>query len=636
MLPNFGHEAKANNHTRKMRIFQVSPNKAWLGSIDLNDSKTFSIVCFIAPVIFGLISIWLGADTNWDLKNYHIYNAFAFLNGKLNIDLAPAGMQTYFNPVLDVPYYLMSRYLPAPLVGFIMGVVHGINFVLLAGIARNVLSNLPAEDRVRIPLLLSILGCLTANFLSGIGNSMGDDTTAVFVLASLLIVLNGWAKFSQGGLRAILVVIVAGLFAGFSAGLKLTNVVYAIALCASFCIAPLSWGNRIRLAFFFGIGVLIGTASTAGYWFYEMWRSFGNPLFPQFSAFFPNPLTPSIGVADVIWRPKNWLETALWPFIFSLNPQRVGQLSLHQIIWPVVYVLFWCWVATVLIRKRTQNPTGSMQPSAKYVVAFVALGYLLWMQLFSIQRYLVPIEVCAPLVVFILLTQIMDYKNARKIAFRILAVTTAVVLLGGLSTWGHASWAEKMFSIELPNLEDPLRTTAIIVGGDPAYGWVAAQFPANVAFTQVQGSFPEAMPAYGNRIRQMVKQRGGPVFALLPAQNHSRRLNKIARIRKVAFNLGISSTDSGCAALQWAATKFKFHAVVTMLDVPTDRNKCSIDVSPSDMVALDVKNEAFLSLAKNQLEKYGYSIDFGSCKTYRTYIGRDESEPFQWCRVFGL
>jgi hypothetical protein len=45
------------------------------------------------------------------------------------------------------------------------------------------------------------------------------------------------------------------------------------------------------------------------------------------------------------------------------------------------------------------------------------------------------------------------------------------------------------------------------------------------------------------------------------------------------------------------------------------------------------KNKAFLSVAVNQLAKYGFAIDPASCRTYRTYIGKEESNPFQWCKV---
>ncbi|MFM0629584.1 hypothetical protein [Paraburkholderia xenovorans] len=47
---------------------------------------------------------FLGQDRNWDGFNYHQYNGFALLHHKLLMDFAPAGMQTYFNPVPDVFY----------------------------------------------------------------------------------------------------------------------------------------------------------------------------------------------------------------------------------------------------------------------------------------------------------------------------------------------------------------------------------------------------------------------------------------------------------------------------------------------------------------------------------------------------
>lgn len=612
-------------------ILQRIMNKIWLRNLNLNDARTFTLACIVAPFFFGCVSLWLGADTNWDLANYHLYNAFSLLNGKLSIDLAPAGMQTYFNPVLDVPYYLMSLYFPAPLIGFIMGAVHGINFVLLAGITFKALPNLPAEDRLRVPLLLTVFGCLTANFLSAIGNTMGDDTTSILLLGSLLMILHGWTNLSESGIRSILIVIFAGLLAGLGAGLKLTNVVYALALCVSFCVVQVSWAIRFRIAFLFGIGVLIGMTITGGYWIYEMWRQFGNPLFPQFSAFFPNPLTQSIAVLDVVWRPKNGLETAFWPFLFSLNPKRVGQLGLHQIIWPVVYVLFWYWSAKTLIKNKT-TATSSLSPPARYIVAVVAIGYVIWMEFFSIQRYLVPIEVCTPLVVFILLTQLMHYRKARKVAVWILAMTSAIVLLGGLSTWGHASWSEKMFRIDLPPLDVPAKTTAILVGGDPPYGWIAAQFPSEVAFVQVQGNFPEAMPGYGNQINEIVKKRGGPVFAIFQGQKQSSRINQIASFRSTASDLGITSNENGCAVLRWATVNLKLHAVVTILDQPLDKTKCTIDVLPSDVVDVDAKNKAFISIAEKNLAIYGYSINSASCKSYKAYTGKDES-AYQWCKL---
>ena len=55
----------------------------------------------------------LGQDANWDLRNYHWYNAYALLNGRYGIDLLPAQTPTFYNPALDVPFYLLATHVPA-------------------------------------------------------------------------------------------------------------------------------------------------------------------------------------------------------------------------------------------------------------------------------------------------------------------------------------------------------------------------------------------------------------------------------------------------------------------------------------------------------------------------------------------
>jgi hypothetical protein len=62
-------------------------------------------------VLGASVSWALGQDSNWDLKNYHFYNAFAFLSGRFWLDINPAGRPSYYNPLIDVPYDLLARYM---------------------------------------------------------------------------------------------------------------------------------------------------------------------------------------------------------------------------------------------------------------------------------------------------------------------------------------------------------------------------------------------------------------------------------------------------------------------------------------------------------------------------------------------
>jgi hypothetical protein len=55
--------------------------------------------------------------------------ACAFLNGRADIDFLPSQDACFFNPTLDVPFYLLATHVPAIVVGYALGFVQGLNFV---------------------------------------------------------------------------------------------------------------------------------------------------------------------------------------------------------------------------------------------------------------------------------------------------------------------------------------------------------------------------------------------------------------------------------------------------------------------------------------------------------------------------
>jgi hypothetical protein len=600
-------------------------------SWDLNDPRLSAAARVWVPVLFGLWSLFLGQDRNWDGFNYHQYNGFAFLNDKLHTDFAPAGMQTYFNPMLDVFYYALNRAFPAPLAGFIMGTLHGLNFVLLLSIIRRTLPQLPPEDANRTPLLLAAAGILTANFLSGFGNSMGDDTTTLFVLAALLVVLHLWDRLATWSAATAAGLVCAGLVAGLGMGLKLTNAPFAVALCAGLLLLPATTFARVRAAFLFGVGALAGLLAAGGYWMAVMWHTFGNPFFPQFSSIFPNPLSPPSGVADQSWLPKNAREYILWPFVFAFDSKRVGQARLHQIIWPVVYVLFWALTAIRLAELLRSRPrTRRLSPRAAYVTTFVALGYFLWMILFSIYRYVVPIETLTPLVAYLLLERLLPYLTARRVAAWLLCTTTMVVVAGGVETWGHERWATSAFRADVPALNSPRNTTAVIVGGNPPWGWIVQFFPVSVAFTQIDGSFPYS-PQFDQHIAELVRSRGGPAYAIIEGR-YNWRIDNVAKMDRIANAIGLTEGMKGCNTIQAAIDRLRLHASLQWTPNAADNRMCRLDIRHDDVRDVAAENAQLIEQARPVLERHGFTIDAGSCTTYRAYVGQGVF-PYQWCGI---
>ena len=60
---------------------------------------------------FAIYAARLGPDANWDLRNYHLYDSFALLHGKPGYDIAPAQIQTYLAPQLDMIGYALRNLL---------------------------------------------------------------------------------------------------------------------------------------------------------------------------------------------------------------------------------------------------------------------------------------------------------------------------------------------------------------------------------------------------------------------------------------------------------------------------------------------------------------------------------------------
>lgn len=457
-------------------------------------SKLLWLSPWLAPVFCGLLSMWAGQDVNWDLQNYHLYNPYAWLTGRIGADLAPGQWQSYFNPTIDVPYYLLVTNLPGWLCCFVMGLLHGLNFPLVHAIARRLL---PPGSHPALPFWLAAAGCAGPAFLSELGNTMGDNLTALFVLGAILLVLQG-----QSGTRLL----VAGLVMGLGTGLKLTNAVYALALCLALLVVDGTPLQRLQRAFVFGIGVLAGIAVSSGHWYWTMWQQFGNPLFPQLNALFHSPMAAEIGIGDTGWLPKSFLERLLWPFIFTLDPRRVCELPLRHLLWPVLYTGTIVLLALLATGRRR---LAGVDRGVLMLLGFGTLAYLMWMSLFSIYRYLVPLELLAPLWCWQLLALLAPGRTRLAAACIALCACSAVTV----GNWGHGGRAPA-FTVEVPEFAQPAQSLVYIVQAPS--GWYVPLFPADVRFISLGAGFPES-PAWLARADAMRRARSGPFYVLLEA-----------------------------------------------------------------------------------------------------------------------
>jgi len=573
----------------------------------------------LVPLLLGLLSLLAGQDDGWDMRNYHLYNIHALLGGRIGFDLAPAGFQSYFNPTLDLPYYYLNQWLPPRAVGFVLGALHGLSFVLLYGIGRQLLAG--AQSR-RLALLLAFAGVAAPGFLSELGNTMGDNLSALPVLLSLYLVLRRWDTLQQWSSAAALTAIAAGVAMGIAAGIKLTNAVYAVALCAALLAVPLLWWQRLRLSFLFGVGVLGGMAISGGWWMARMWQTFGNPLFPQFNNIFRSPLAPDSGVIDVFFRPQGWMENLLWPFIFTLNTRRVSEIPLKLAVWPLLYVTLITLAVVWLWRRLRNERSWTLAPRGVLLLAFVALGYLVWMRMFSIYRYLVPLELLAPLVIWLAWQYV--GPRAQQLAGWALALLVLTALPA--ANWGHAGWADQSFSADVPAIAHPADSIVFFAQPDPPSGWMATFMPPATQVIALGTGILET-PAWRARQQAAIASRPGPHYLLLSAARNDRdgtRLRKLA----VAQALGLTDDAAGCDKLERLMGKVRLQLELRRLAT----GGCTFDLLPQHRIDLAAQDRATIAQVADKVRRYGLILDEASCRKQPAAIGT-EPRPFLWCRV---
>ncbi|CAN5213914.1 hypothetical protein BH10PSE17_BH10PSE17_26620 [soil metagenome] len=572
----------------------------------------------LACLACGLRSLALGQDTAWDLLNYHLYAPWAWWHARLGLDLAPAQLQSYFPPIGDLPYWLLLQ-LDAPrLAGFLMGALHGLAFALVAAIAWLVL---PADrSRPTVAPALALAGLFSVTFVSELGGSMGNNTSALPVLAALGVLMKAQRNF---GRRSLVLHAVAGVGIGIAVALKLTNAPFAVAMAvAALMFGSGSIGWRTRGLSVMTASALLIFALMAGDWFFQVWRTFGNPLIPQANGWFEAPLADSVSIADQRWLPIGWLEHLAWPIVFTLHPQRVGEEGLRQLLWIALPVVAIACLVTAAVRRgsRPAAAVSAHRPVALLTTFFV-VSFVIWMLLFSIHRYLTVLELLGPLLIWLGVQWSWPTRAGRRVATAAL-VACSLVAWFGQGEWGHEDWAEHSFAIEVPALPDAAHTTGLLVGKDPQ-AWRAALLPDDIAWVGVATTWPETA-AYRDRVRQIVADRQGPAFAMLPAAT-DRRARRRERYNELAARFGFD-TGPECSTMRWLGQR-RLEAAVEVVD-----GRCRFTARAADAVDLPDADRSERATADAQLAGYGFQLDAGQCVRLGAWAGKREY-PYQWCPV---
>jgi hypothetical protein len=495
------------------------------------------------PAVCGLAALALGQDANWDLRNYHYYNPFAFLNGRMGFDIAVAHVATYYNPLIYFPFYFAVNAFEPRVIGFALGFLPGLNLLLLYAAARRALAPAELAGRRWFCLALALVGFLGSANLAEIGTSYFDNLLSLPVLIAFWLLLRCRDGLGGSGARPWAAAAGAGLLAGAAFGMKLPFAIYAVGLCAAFFALELPFRRRFLLAFTFGLGVLAGTALTGGFWMLEMWRRFANPLFPYFNEIFKSEWGALGSYRDDRFIPKSVGVALIFPFWFTADPMRVGEIAFRDLRFPLLYALAIPAAAAALGRRLGGRRGGreappARSPAAPFVFVFMAVTFAVWMAVFAIYRYIIVAEFLAPLAICLVLGRIARPER-RQLALALAALALLVATLQP-GSWGRRPWGPDYFGVEPPDLEDPARTLVLVTGYDPV-AYMIPFFPPAVRFLRIQGfvTGPSERPNANDRLMQAaVAAHAGPMFILFREYEERAAVEGLAAYRLAADRRG--------------------------------------------------------------------------------------------------
>lgn len=461
----------------------------------------------IIPLIVGWFSVLMGRDINWDLKNYHYYNAYAFLENRMDFDIAPAQLQTFINPLGDLPFYWTTKYFPAWVSGFILGIIHGFNLSLVLLIFWKNFKHSNTMFKLLLGISIVVVSGLTPGFISELGTTINDNLVSLFVLGAIYTLITTFGLESEKH-TFLFRVGFAGLIMGVGVGIKPSITIFAISSAFVFSALQTSWKEKLVSLIIYGCMGVIGGIASAGFWWWELWARFGNPFFPFYNHVFKSSYFHTVPLTWSPFAPENVWEYLAWPFIFSQDSLRVNQLPFSDIRFALLYAVVIVWLLVYMARKfcgfnqmNTNEGNHSFDiKSGNFILLFFLLSYILWIRESATYRYMIPLELLVPLCFLVTLERFVRSGKLRAI-IAVGAVCLTFLFFKPFD-WGRLDWDHSYFSVEASRLDDSGNPVVIMLGRAPM-SYVIPQFPANYRFVRPEGNL------FGG---ERIKFRNSPFF----------------------------------------------------------------------------------------------------------------------------
>ena len=483
-----------------------------------------SLCIFILSIVgFSIFSLSKGQDANWDFKNYHYYNAYSVLNNRMDYDIAPAQVQSFYNPAPDIIPYLLVRSFPPYIFSLAMGAWQGLNIWLLFLVGRELLIRLRFPNPTIWAIICSIVGATGSLSLSEVGTTLNDLTQSVFLLTSVLFYLKADLSRQQSMRERMLYYFSAsGFMLGLVAGLKLTFVLYLIGMGLAMFVVQFVILREYKAFLLFLLAAGGAFMLAAGPWMWVLWEHYGSPLFPYYNAIFNSPYAVSSNMADARFFPKNIEQALIFPLGFNLKDHfgmeigfmdyRILALYVTLIVTGIYTIIY--NTVTLSQNKKDSAIFNTKDYSIVWLVIFISTSYILWLKMFAIYRYLNPIELLSPIAIACISSVFNQYEKALQTVLA--TVFIGLMVFTDPPDFGSFKASDdNFFGVKTPTISWPEDAVVLMTSTDPL-SYVIPSFPEAVRFVRIEGNFPNISDntALTNKIKAIIAKSLDKLYLL--------------------------------------------------------------------------------------------------------------------------
>ena len=322
--------------------------------------RSLYLVTALVCMAFGGLALWLGMDSTSVPNEQQVGQLTGFSTSWLVIALA-----------------WMASWLPAPGMAFIMGMIHGLNFLPLSAIVWQLctLSNL--RHRRYCVVVLALVGLIGAGGIAELYLGLYDNALSLGILTSILLVLIHWDTITQASRNQSLAwTILAGIPIGLVVGLKPPLAIFWLGLTVGFFAVNLNVPSRIRAAFGYGLGGIVGFGVGGGFSIVNSsWAALVLPFATQ-------------------CVPLGLLNKVLFVFQFSFNNCLSHETVFRD--FRIFSLIMLTLVAAVTRFWHKQSHPFTHPGPTLWLLAACMVTYIAWVPFLSIYDYLVPLEMLAP------------------------------------------------------------------------------------------------------------------------------------------------------------------------------------------------------------------------------------------------